>query len=596
MADKYNILKPLKEEPKTYEIGAFDTETIGLDAKFVSGATFYKGIFNQFDNPKKLIDYMMLPRFENVRWYAHNLTYDIGILLDYLRSDHDIILLNGNVLMAKFYPTKKRKHYFNDSLRLSANISLAKIGNAINLPKLPTPSYLLPEEVETEKWICEKHNKLECLECYLSRDTEIVNNYIELFQSEINRLGGEMRNTLASTAMDLFRRSFLTEEFFKPFDHRNEFARMAYYGGRVEPFVLGYVENINVYDINSLYPYVMKTFDYPHPNFLIGAVGNAKLRHIMEYEGVSEVTIEVPKNSLPFLPFRYKGHLFFVSGTIHGVWTHVELRKAIELGAKIKIIHNTLYSTEVCNPFISYVDTLYNLRLEYKKTNDAREHVIKILLNSLYGKFGQNDDAGLEKLVPFDDYQNDNDKTGYDFINLNGMIYARKAIKFKQSPVYQNTLFAAYITAYARLVLFSYMENNPDDIVYCDTDSIFTKSRLETGTGLGEMKLEYENIDAEIYGCKAYQLLKEDTIIATKVRGVPLIEQVKYLNSHEATYLRSIGFLEANKRKLKPSEWVSVTKHLTELTPKRFYLTSQANHSTYQSSIPLSVEDLLRFV
>ncbi|MBV6438289.1 MAG: hypothetical protein AELANPGJ_03590 [Anaerolineae bacterium] len=593
MADKYEILKPLTKEPKVFTVGSFDTETTGLDAEYVSGATYINGVFNEFKNPKKLVDYMLLPRFENVRWYAHNLTYDLGVLLEYLPKSHDITLLNGQVLNARFYPAKKRKHYFNDSLRLSANISLARIGNAINLPKLPTPSFLLPDGIETEKWICERHNKIECLECYLSRDVEIVYSYIELFQNEINRLGGELKNTLASTAMDLFRRKFLNEEYFKPFAARQEFARAAYYGGRVEPLVLGFSENINVYDINSLYPYVMKNFEYPHPNFLIGVVGNTTLKEIMEFEGVSEVTIEIPKMSIPVLPFRHNSHLYFVTGVVHGIWTHIELRKAIELGAKIKIIHNSLYSTKTCRPFINYVDTLYNLRLDYKTQNDPREHVIKILLNSLYGKFGQRDDAGLEKLLPLDVYENDDNKAGYDFVTLNDIVYARKSVSFKESPIYQNTLFASYITAYARLVLLDYMLENPDAVIYCDTDSIFTKEKLQTGKGLGEMKLEYEGIDVEVFGCKAYQMFKDDTIIATKVRGIPLVEQIKYLNSHEATYLKSLGFLEANKRGLKPSSWVEITKHLNELIPKRFYLTSSEVHQLNQHSRAFSLEELL---
>lgn len=42
------------------------------------------------------------------------------------------------------------------------------------------------------------------------------------------------------------------------------------------------------------------------------------------------------------------------------------------------------------NIFKEYVDTLYNLRLQYSKS-EPLNYIAKILLNSLYGRFGMID-------------------------------------------------------------------------------------------------------------------------------------------------------------------------------------------------------------
>ena len=56
---------------------------------------------------------------------------------------------------------------------------------------------------------------------------------------------------------------------------------------------------------------------------------------------------------------------------------------------------------------------------------------------------------------------------------------------------YTNVVFAFYVTAYGRLMLYNVMEKLGKNIMYCDTDSIIFVSREgeyepETGDSLGE--------------------------------------------------------------------------------------------------------------
>ena len=43
--------------------------------------------------------------------------------------------------------------------------------------------------------------------------------------------------------------------------------------------------------------------------------------------------------------------------------------------------------------FTDFITDLYNMRLEYppKKTNDPMNYIAKIIMNSLYGRFGMSD-------------------------------------------------------------------------------------------------------------------------------------------------------------------------------------------------------------
>lgn len=585
-------LTPLTSKPEAFEFGAIDTETIGNEATYDSGSALFKDEYYQFSDARGLVNYITQPRFKGIRWFAHNASYDLGVLFQYLPPTSNLLFLNGKILLAKLHPAKNRTHYICDSWRLAANLSLKSIGDKIGLPKFETPSYLLPPELTESKEYQENTSEQVSLETYLKRDTEIVYKYIELFQEQINALGGQVKNTLASTAMDLYRRSYLNENYFTPFEARNDFARTAYYGGRVEPYQLGELSDVNIYDINSLYPYVMHNFEYPHPNFLKGMIHDGTIKHIYKYEGVSEVTIYIPPSFTPLLPFRANGRLYFPAGTIRGTWTNFEIREAIKRGCRVYQIHTLLYSERTCKPFESYVTELYNLRLSLKANSDPREHVIKILLNSLYGKFGQRRDSALEEIITENEFSNLEDMSGYTPMILAGQLYFRKPVEMNKQANYINTLWASHITAYARFTLFEYMETLSDSLLYVDTDSLFTTSELPVSPDLGGLKMLHNSVDVLMLGAKCYKILDKDKTLETKVRGVPHAYQEKYLTSHEATYMKSLGFFEAASRKLNPSQWVEIQKELHSLTPKRFYSKHQSNQKVYYHSRPLTPAEI----
>ena len=147
--------------------------------------------------------------------------------------------------------------------------------------------------------------------------------------------------------------------------------------------------NVFYYDVNSLYPSVMRK-EFPLSNS-IKNIYYPNIYNIKNYMGVSECEILAPKNiNKPLLPFRTKDKLMFPIGKFTGVYNHNELQKALSLGYKIKPLKQIIY-TKTWYPFKNFVDYFYEKRLECKKNNSNFEYIYKLILNSLYGKFAQKD-------------------------------------------------------------------------------------------------------------------------------------------------------------------------------------------------------------
>jgi DNA polymerase type B, organellar and viral len=77
----------------------------------------------------------------------------------------------------------------------------------------------------------------------------------------------------------------------------------------------------------------------------------------------------------------------FIAGL--GSWTgwvtSIEMERAIQLGYSFNIIRGYTFEYKII--FKEYIDRMYNLRLQYPKT-DPMNLIAKLLMNSLYGKFG----------------------------------------------------------------------------------------------------------------------------------------------------------------------------------------------------------------
>ncbi len=587
------FFSPLTSEPKEHRIAAFDVETSDDMLTFERGCLFVEDHYEIYTNPVEMVETMLSRRYRGFSWCAHNLSYDLAALLPYISNYLKAFFIDGRMFKASYNDKKKHSIGFLDSWGLSSYLSLASLGKAINLPKYPTPPQYTSGDMETPEWKCEKHNRLWCEDCYVSRDAQIVDRYMRMFQQWLLERNSGLGTTAASTAMQFYRRVFLDSDYLIPFPVRNEFARKAYYGGRVEAFKIGQWENINIYDINSLYPYCMATFEYPSPNALVGPTVCTDYSTIQRYEGVSDILIFLPDTYIGFLPYRRDGKVCFPTGTLRGVWTHIEIRNAVKHGAIVLHVYESLYSKELCRPFVNYVQTLYQTRLEYQSNGDDRQQVCKLLLNSLYGKFGQRVDSSLQTIRSFDHYPEGEIPPGAILDVIGNLVFVRENLPSSSQPVYLNTLWASYITAYARLTLFDYLLESGSELYYCDTDSIFTSHKLPTSSHLGGLKQVYEGVSYVGYGLKQYALHRDKVPLEVKAKGIPRRYQTKFLEDGYVSYQHSSGWKEALNMGLNPGQWRTVTKAIRHPEPKREYYSVSSVESSAMDSHPYQLMEVV---
>ena len=182
-----------------------------------------------------------------------------------------------------------------------------------------------------------------------------------------------------------------------------------------------------------------------------------------------------------------------------------------------------------------------------RKKGESRNLICKLLLNSLYGRFGM---SPYLEAYKFDDYTLRNEPAKdililFEDIGLVSYMFSRNTDVSKSKGYYLNISLpiAMAVTAYARMHMYQYKQLLGDNLLYSDTDSIFSCVPLPefyVGNKLGQMKLEYIGIRAAFPAPKVYAVELEDGSVIKKVRGAKenILEQ---LNMSHVEYLININ-------------------------------------------------------
>ena len=243
-------------------------------------------------------------------------------------------------------------------------------------------------------------------------------------------------------------------------------------------------------DVNSLYPTVMRDNEFGNKY-----VTTTYSKSLYNPKGIGfwEVTVNVPKEL--FCPPLGVNHTFedgtvkyiFPTGTFKGKWTIAELEYAKTLGIKILKYHKGVIFQKQGYIFRDFINTLYERRLEAKRTGDSVNNTLtKLVMNSTYGKVGMR----LEK----ENLVTDTKEVGlglHSEFSIEGkdVRFMTKKIKLES---FTNVQVSAYVTAYSRILMHKiYMQCGEDHLYYTDTDSIFSSKPFPTGEELGLLKLEY---------------------------------------------------------------------------------------------------------
>jgi hypothetical protein len=529
---------------KTYL--ALDTEDDSKGSVFC--INFYDGVEHFTFTDQDTALRWLCERPGHIEVWATNLGYDLNNLFCGFLEKLEITYVESRIISARII---KAQVYFRDTLN-HWKLSVEEMGRRIGLRKIKTRAF---KNV-----------------AYCRRDTEITFKFIMAMKKEYEKIGCTLKATIGATALEYFYSKFCQRPNKEQVMSLEEllFCKKGYYGGRTEIFYTKPIEgNIQYFDINSLYPSVMRDFEFPklESRHWVRAPDFSK-------EGMVHASIQSASNKIPYLPWRGNKGLLFPNGNIEGHYTYFEIRKALELDYKICKIHKALEFREKVRPFVSFVETLYAARLKAQSENDELlSNSTKLILNNLYGKFAQGN--MYSQLTPYTDPT-----------KVEGVVYGNLILnKIKgKYPLHTNAIWSCYVTAYARHRLYqglSLVENDGGLLIYCDTDSIIFESEkkiIKPSNRLGEFKLEGEYKYAHFKLPKLYCLIPKKGKWIFKAKGIPIKSAANYFKKGKAKFRRPYKLKESLRRNLSP-------KKIHELIPNYWEMNEKETKSIYDKRI-----------
>ena len=602
------VFKPHKPKRLRYKnVLGFDIETAGATNEFVL-ACFYSSTFQKVCRSKQEVIHFMNSRaIRSFDIYATNLAFDfLGTFMEF--SDHwRIIERKGTIYSFTWYQnvnmqsaqTHKNPIYFYDTIRLFP-ASVEKLGQLTQIPKLPHPSCFQQVPNTEQEWT-------ELIE-YCMNDARISYTFItDIYYPYLQKHELKPKSTIGSIALQDFKNNFLKKPLFPETEQARQFAFKGYYGGRTETFKRGTFKNVYCFDINSLYPSVMAHNLYPDVN-RSRIYEKGSLYHINTYEGVSQVTVEVPYMEYPPLPYRTDGKLLFPVGIFTAYYCHNELRNAMKYGVKIIDVGESIVYPKTIDYFSEFVATHYAGRLQYQKENNPLEVMEKLVLNNLYGKFAFNY-METSSLIPAHQFEFDKHVKNATFLTP---LFHNQFISISETdikpPTYSFPILSAYITAYARIKLYSYIQDKrlSKKLIACDTDSLFLmnyENEIQTSDKLGDMKLEkgYPIASAVFVRPKMYKTAKPKCkgVVFSKdpdeaiqqfddlLYTVPIEQQrfVKYRTAIRSQSHHQNGVLKVN-------QVIQITKQLDVEDTKRSW-SSEFSVDDQQISEPININEYI---
>jgi DNA polymerase type B, organellar and viral len=324
-------------------------------------------------------------------------------------------------------------------------------------------------------------------------------------------------------------------------------------GARHTDMYVPYAKYVRSYDVNGLYPSVMKwSMPTAFPKSL--APQNNEY-HIKEFVGdislinsdpfgFFEVEVTCPDYiKEPILPVHFNGKTIYPTGTWKGWYNSEELKNAANYGYTYNIFKGYFFHKEEI--FVDFVTDLYEIRSKYSK-DDPLYFIIKLLMNSLYGRYGMELIIHDLIIINNEDYQDfDNKGIILDRLDLDNEHCMITWINpEKHEDLYFNNIknnnnnisvpIAAAITAYARIFMSKFKNVNESifKLFYSDTDSIhiiiYDKQKFDIlfpnliGNGLGQLKIVHKFKKVIYIAPKVYAGITEDGQEIIKAKGLKI--------------------------------------------------------------------------
>jgi hypothetical protein len=343
---------------------------------------------------------------------------------------------------------------------------------------------------------------------------------LSLFRACQQAGGCQWRPTAAGLAWSLWSRTPERPDVFIHGSSRAlELERAACFGGRVLGTRHGHVdEQVEVLDVNSLYPAVMHDNDYPcrllemHPDMSLVELRGALNR----FSVIAECRVRSNHNEYPL---RIDGRPTYRRGDFWTVLSTPEIAEADRNGELVELGEVCLY--ERARLFQGWVARLYNLRCRARDQGaNSIGNACKLLMNGLAGKFSQRSDRwewddSRPSPIEWGHWASVDVRTKIPHVYRAIMGRTQKQVNAAESADSFPAIFA-HITAYARMLMRDCFNALPRGaLLYSDTDSIHTTGAglaalhmadLLDDSGLGRLRHQRTAYSAHYWGQKDYQI------------------------------------------------------------------------------------------
>lgn len=402
------------------------------------------------------------------------------------------------------------------------NRPLADLGQWCGLQKLPMPD---PWDSE-ESWLT-----------YCIRDVEILEQAVaRLLDWHREHDLGVFKPTAAGQAMQSFRHRFMRSHIVLHDEEPvQQLERSAYYAGRLSCFYRGAIQpagslfaaeapmhwdpsaerpsgTVYKLDCNSLFPSVMAENLYPWkllrwntrpqnlPVSCLTETGNM----------LASLSLE---NCSVCVPQRVRGKVNFCTGSFRTSLCGAELSLALARSSMATI--NAWAEYALADLFSDYVAYFWDLRQSCRRAGDIVEaDLCKLLLNALYGKFGQRDYQWADQPEQVHEPRWDQwveldvqSKQVQYFRSIGGLVQLKQGAGFHPQSF---TAIAAFVTTNARRKMDGYRQTAGwHNVYYQGVDSLFVSRRgLENldaagcidQQALGKLRVEGESDYTEFRG------------------------------------------------------------------------------------------------
>lgn len=367
---------------------------------------------------------------------------------------------------------------------------------------------------------------------YVFSDVLIVKDFLLMIEDEYYKKTGDKfiwDHTISGTAHKMIKKYFRTGDRDKKGNHINKWgkyfsSKLTYdewkwlnssYNGGFTMYNFRYLgrtlPSVKVIDINSAHPHKMSDMEMPYGYPIYNCMDfNCKNNHFSFYEIFTKDTIKVKKNwdGINFIQIQYGAlneyfpyMLRYSKINVSSVGLNIFLETFDISNKNVEITRKFCFYKKRFKQFTDFVSYWYDIKNQ-NRDNLAMYYLSKLILNSVYGKFGQ------KSFLDVSFYDLDWEKETLENVK-----------EVDENKIYFIPLAIA-IADYTRLQLVDAIKKiGAKNFVYSDTDSIFYLPDVDVykvGIDVDNVKLGFFSSPTTYYN---FKLVGKKKYIYTDILG-----------------------------------------------------------------------------